>query len=99
LRHALQIKATESSAVSKSEGRSLARLSATARISQTDTRRTESSRASPWEKKVANTWRIIEDNLCITDSSSELCYSVWKKGRDIQLIYIDSDIAIVGSLR
>jgi len=50
-------------------------------------------------KKVSNRWKILDGNLCITDSLGELCYAVWKKGRDVELIEKGSDITIDGSLR
>jgi hypothetical protein len=33
-------------------------------------------------RKVTNTWKINKDELCVTNSFGELCYTVWKKGSD-----------------
>lgn len=49
-------------------------------------------------KKVSNTWKILDGNLCIADSLSELCYAVWKKGSDVELVEKDLDITIYGSV-
>jgi hypothetical protein len=49
-------------------------------------------------KKVSNTWKILGGNLCIADSLGELCYAVWKKGSDTELVEKDSDITIYGSV-
>ncbi|SDR56220.1 hypothetical protein SAMN05444161_6142 [Rhizobiales bacterium GAS191] len=50
-------------------------------------------------KKILNTWRIVTDELCITNSFGELCYAVWKKGTDVQLVYKYSDITLYGSIK
>lgn len=50
-------------------------------------------------KKVSDTWKIAKDELCITNSFGELCYAVWKKGIDVQLVYKDSDITLYGSVK
>jgi hypothetical protein len=50
-------------------------------------------------KAVASTWRIVDDELCITNRFGELCYSVWKKGPEIQLVYKNSDNPIYGTIK
>jgi hypothetical protein len=50
-------------------------------------------------KRVANRWAVADDELCITNSFGELCYVVWKKGADVQLVYRNSDATLTGSLR
>ena len=49
-------------------------------------------------KKVSNTWKILDGNLCIADSLGELCYAVWKKGSNVELVEKNSDITIYGSV-
>jgi hypothetical protein len=50
-------------------------------------------------KKVANTWRVVEDELCITSDSEETCYSVWQKGSEVELVFKDSDNPIYGKIK
>lgn len=49
-------------------------------------------------KKISNKWKIGKDTLCITDSMDELCYAVWMKGKDVQLVYENSDVTLEGSI-
>ena len=50
-------------------------------------------------KKIARTWKIIDDELCITSHSEETCYSVWLKGSEIELVFRDSDNPIYGKIK
>ncbi|GAC1335366.1 MAG: hypothetical protein NVSMB26_19790 [Beijerinckiaceae bacterium] len=50
-------------------------------------------------KKISNKWKIVKDTLCITDSMDELCYAVWLKGKDAQLVYENTDVILTGSVR
>lgn len=50
-------------------------------------------------KKIRNTWKILEDNLCITSNFGELCYAIWMKDKEIQMVYKDSDITLFGAVR
>ena len=50
-------------------------------------------------KKVANKWKVDKDRLCIKESMHELCYVVWIKGRNVQLVYEDTDVILSGSIR
>jgi hypothetical protein len=49
-------------------------------------------------KKATRAWKILDDELCITGSSEETCYGVWKKGSEIQLIFKDSDTSVYGTI-
>lgn len=43
-------------------------------------------------KKVTNTWKVVKDQLCVTESSSEeACYFAWKKGSAVKLVIGESD--------
>jgi hypothetical protein len=50
-------------------------------------------------KKISNKWKLDKDTLCINDSMYELCYAVWIKGRDVQLVYEDKDVILSGSIK
>jgi hypothetical protein len=50
-------------------------------------------------KKISNKWKLDKDTLCIKDSMDELCYAVWIKGRDVQLVYEDTDVILSGSVK
>jgi hypothetical protein len=50
-------------------------------------------------KKTAETWKIVKDDLCLTNSFGELCYAVWIKGKEVQLVYGGSDTTIYGTLQ
>lgn len=50
-------------------------------------------------KKVANKWKVDNDRLCIKESIDELCYVVWVKGQDVQLVYEDTDVILSGSIK
>jgi hypothetical protein len=50
-------------------------------------------------KKILNTWKIVADELCITNSFDDFCYAVWKKGIDVQLVYKYSDITLYGIIK
>jgi hypothetical protein len=50
-------------------------------------------------RKISNTWKIVKDELCITNDLGELCYAVWKKGADVQLVFRDSDVPLYGLLK
>ena len=50
-------------------------------------------------RKVANTWRVVKDELCVTDSFGEACYGVWKKGAAVRLVIEGSDVVVEGRLR
>ena len=45
-------------------------------------------------KKVSRKWDIRDNTLCVTDSSGELCYSVWKKGPAVKLTFGGSDLVL-----
>jgi hypothetical protein len=49
--------------------------------------------------KIARTWRIIEDELCITTHSEETCYAAWRKGSEVQLVFGNSDNPIYGKIK
>jgi len=42
---------------------------------------------------------IVKDTLCITDKSDELCYAVWVKGREVKLVYENSDLILEGTIK
>jgi hypothetical protein len=42
--------------------------------------------------KSSGTWRIVKDELCITNHFGEFCYAVWKKGSEARLVYKKSEI-------
>jgi len=50
-------------------------------------------------KKVANKWKVDKNTLCIKESMHELCYAVWIKGRDVQLVYEGTDVILSGSIK
>ena len=50
-------------------------------------------------KKITDKWKIDKNTLCIKDSMDELCYAVWIKGRDVQLVYEDTDVILSGSIK
>ena len=50
-------------------------------------------------KKILNKWKITKDTLCIADSRDELCYAVWIKGKEVKLVYEDSDVVLDGTLK
>ena len=50
-------------------------------------------------KKVSRKWEVRDDTLCVTDSSGELCYSVWKKGPAVKLTFGGSDLVLDGFVR
>jgi hypothetical protein len=50
-------------------------------------------------RRIANTWKIVGDDLCITERSQEYCYAVWENGTDVQLISRDYDITLYGTLK
>jgi hypothetical protein len=49
--------------------------------------------------KVSRKWRILTDELCVTDSVGEKCYAVWRKGPAVKLIMEDSDLSLDGLLK
>src|SRR5436305_10375593 len=49
-------------------------------------------------KKINNKWKLAKDALCIKDNIDELCYAVWAKGKEVQLIHESSDMVLSGSL-
>jgi hypothetical protein len=49
--------------------------------------------------KVSRKWRILKDELCVTDSVGENCYAVWRKGPEVKLIMEDSDLSLDGLLK
>jgi hypothetical protein len=49
-------------------------------------------------KKVSNTWKILDGDLCIAERVGELCYAVWQKGSDVELVEKASYITIYGSV-
>jgi len=50
-------------------------------------------------KKVSRKWEVRDDNLCVTDVSGEICYSVWKKGPAVKLTFGGSDLVLDGFVR
>jgi hypothetical protein len=50
-------------------------------------------------QKVANRWTTEADELCITNRFGELCYAVWMRGTDVELVYRGSDTTIYGYLQ
>ncbi len=50
-------------------------------------------------KKINNRWKIVKDTLCITDKRDELCYAVWVKGREVKLVYENSDLILEGTIK
>lgn len=51
-------------------------------------------------KKVASTWKVAKDQLCVTDRSfGETCYFVWKKGAAVRLVVEGSSISLDGFLK
>jgi hypothetical protein len=50
-------------------------------------------------KKINNKWKLAKDALCIKDNIDELCYAVWAKGKEVQLIHESSDMVLSGSLK
>jgi hypothetical protein len=50
-------------------------------------------------KKVANKWKVQKDRLCIKENIDKLCYVVWVKGRDVQLVYEGTDVILSGSIK
>jgi hypothetical protein len=50
-------------------------------------------------KAVSSTWKIVEDELCITSHADEICYAVWKKESDIQLVFKDADNPVYGKIK
>lgn len=50
-------------------------------------------------KKINNKWKLAKDALCIKDNIDELCYAVWAKGKEVQLIHENSDMVLSGSLK
>jgi ribosomal protein S6E (S10) len=49
-------------------------------------------------KKVARKWKVVKDELCITDSFGENCYGIWKKGAAIKFM-IDGNVFSEGLLK
>jgi hypothetical protein len=49
--------------------------------------------------KASSTWRIVKDELCITNRFGEHCYGVWKKGSEVRLVYKSSEVTIDGSVK
>src|SRR3954447_9494025 len=91
-------KALQSFPPHKSGKRLWERRSATIRISRIDTKRTEPLWVPVW-KRNKQQMEIVKDTLCITDKSDELCYAVWVKGREVKLVYENSDLILEGTIK
>lgn len=50
-------------------------------------------------KKLTKKWRIVKNDLCITDSFGEACSEVWQKGKDIRLLRDSNDIGVDGFIK
>lgn len=50
-------------------------------------------------REVSNTWKIVQDELCVTQQRfGETCYRVWKRGTAVRLVF-GSDANIDGEIR
>jgi hypothetical protein len=50
-------------------------------------------------KKVADKWAVAKDQLCVTDSFGENCYTVWIKGSAVKLTVDGTEFSLEGSLK
>jgi hypothetical protein len=50
-------------------------------------------------RKINNKWSIANAELCITNSTGEICYAVWKKASAVKLMMGESDLSIDGFVR
>jgi hypothetical protein len=50
-------------------------------------------------KKVTDKWRLVNDELCVTDKLGETCYAVWRKGSAVRLQIGDGGLSLDGHLK
>ncbi len=46
-------------------------------------------------KKVSRKWRVAKDDLCVTDTSGENCYAIWKKGSAVKFVFGEDALVFV----
>ena len=49
-------------------------------------------------KKVSRKWKVVKDDLCVTDTFGENCYAIWKKGVAVKFM-IDDNVFNEGVLK
>jgi hypothetical protein len=50
-------------------------------------------------KKVTDKWAVAKDNLCVTHSFGENCYTVWAKGSAVKPTVDGAEFTLDGSLK
>ena len=49
-------------------------------------------------KKVSRKWKVVKDDLCVTDTFGENCYAIWKKGAAVKFM-VDDNVFNEGVLK